>query len=221
MIEFPVAAPGASPSVGRASADVGVSCQAGQGIAQAGERSNLYRLVDGWAFGARMLEDGRRQIVSFLLPGDPVNATAVLGGDDGPPLYALTDIRLEASDNLDRAEALPAVLAQIARLGEQVVSLGRRSAYERIAGFLLEIGERLDAVSGMVGQRYQVPLRLEHLADHLGLSVVHVSRTMRQLRENGLASLYRGELTLGDRAALAQISEYGGSPLAPMVPDQA
>ncbi|MBK1667200.1 hypothetical protein CKO28_03975 [Rhodovibrio sodomensis] len=210
MTDLPVTDRPVSHTHGRLAAGYSVACEAGRDIAQAGDPNQLYRLADGWAFGAHMLEDGRRQIVSFLLPGDLVNAPAVLGCREATPLYALTDVRLEAEHGSGPTDALPAVLAQMARLGEQVVSLGRRTAYERIAAFLLQIGERLDGAVGGAGQRYLVPLRLEHLADHLGLSVVHVSRTMRQLRDNGLASLYRGEMELGDRTALARVRECGG-----------
>ena len=196
---------------GRLSAGFIVACEAGQEVAQARETDQLYRLVDGWAFDARILADGRRQIVSFLLPGDFVNAGAVLGRRDGLPVYALTDLTIAPDRDLATGEALPAVLTQMTRLRDQVVSLGRRTAYERIAAFLLHIAERLDQSRGLAAgqQRYLVPLRLEHLADHLGLSVVHVSRTLRQLREHGLASLYRGELELGDRRVLAQVCEDG------------
>jgi CRP-like cAMP-binding protein len=211
MTDLPIAERSASQTSGGLDPCVTIACESGRDIAQAKDPNQLYRLVDGWAFGARMFEDGRRQIVGFLLPGDLVNADAVLGHSGGVPLYALTDVRLQAADAGDTTPAVAAVLTQMARLGEQVVSLGRRTAYERIAAFLLQIGERLDGGAGSPGHRYLVPLRLEHLADHLGLSVVHVSRTMRQLRDNGLASLYRGELELGDRGALARVSEYSGA----------
>lgn len=209
MTDVPIADRPESLTSGRLSAGVIVACEAGQEIAQARDADRLYRLVDGWAFDARILEDGRRQIVSFLLPGELVNAGPVLGSRGGLPLYALTDISMATDKGRGTGDALPAVLAQMTRLGDQVISLGRRTAYERIAAFLLQIAERLDESTGRAaGQRYLVPLRLEHLADHLGLSVVHVSRTLRQLRENGLASLYRGELELGDRRVLTRICEY-------------
>lgn len=210
MTDVPIADRSESQTDGRISNGFLVACEAGQEIAQARETDQLYRLIDGWAFDARILADGRRQIVSFLLPGDLVNAGAVLGDRDGFPVYALTDLSVARDQDHTSGDALPAVLTQMTRLGDQVVSLGRRTAYERIAAFLLQIAERLDeSRGGAAGQRYLVPLRLEHLADHLGLSVVHVSRTLRQLREHGLASLYRGELELGDRRVLAQVSENG------------
>jgi CRP-like cAMP-binding protein len=211
MTDLPIAERSASQTSGGLDPGLTIACESGRDIVQAKDPNQLYRLVDGWAFGARMFEDGRRQIVGFLLPGDLINADAVLGDSAGVPLYALTDVRLQADYGDNTAKALPAALAQMASLCEQVVSLGRRTAYERIAAFLLQIGDRLDGGAGSPGHRYLVPLRLEHLADHLGLSVVHVSRTMRQLRGNGLASLYRGELELGDRGALARVSEYSGA----------
>jgi CRP-like cAMP-binding protein len=203
-------APCTAPHAGYDGAGFQPAYAAGQAVAHASERNRLYRLADGgWAFSAATLADGRRQIVSFALPGEPVNAAALLGGRVAAPLYALTDVRLEGDAPGGMAEAVAAMLVQTARLADQVLSLGRRTAYERIATFLLQIGERLDAAGGPAGTRYLVPLRLEHLADHLGLSVVHVSRTMRQLRADGLASLYRGEMELGDRAVLRRVRDNG------------
>ena len=184
----------------------GPSYCAGQEILVSRAHAKVYRIASGWAFAGRILLDGRRQIVTFLLPGDPLNAAAVLGGDDGLTVFALSDIDLDSTSPTTQHEAISAALSQLARLSEQSISLGRRTAYERVATFLLQIGERLDVKAGRRCQCHDVPLRLEHVSDHLGLSVVHVSRTMTQLRADGLGGLRRGTLELHDRARLAQLA---------------
>lgn len=184
----------------------GPSYAAGQEIAEARARKQVYRIAEGWAFSGRILMDGRRQIAAFLLPGDPVNAAAVLGGDDGLTVFALSDVRLACRPAGGQAEAVSAALGQLERLGEQAISLGRRTAYERVATFLLQLAERLDSDAGRACMCHHTPLRLEHLADHLGLSVVHVSRTISQLRADGLGGLHRGTLEIRDRRRLADLA---------------
>lgn len=177
----------------------------GQEISQAKDGRRIYRLADGWAFSGRFLKDGRRQIADFLLPGDPVNAAALLGGADGLSVFALNAVTLVPADGDTQAVGTETSLALLARRAEHLITLGRRTAYERVAALLLQLCERLDARAGRQWPCYHVPLRLEHVADHLGLSIVHVSRTMSQLRENRLGQISRGKLEIWDRARLAEL----------------
>ncbi len=96
-------------------------------------------------------------------------------------------------------------------LVNQVVRLGRQTAYERVAHFLLELRERLAAVDRVQENRFSFPITQEVLADALGLSVVHMNRTMQQLRRDGLVEQRATAITLRDVPALASIADYAGA----------
>jgi CRP-like cAMP-binding protein len=163
----------------------------------------------------RVLADGRRQIFSFAVPGDPVlsrpanvvNPCSVLA------LTSVTCIdvaqTLGRAKETERAEIWKAMnhallLAQERRY-EDVVRLGRRSALQRLADLLLELHDRLDQI-GMVDERgFHLPVTQEHLADALGLSVVHVNRSLKALRVGGLATFRFGRVSQFDRQRLAEL----------------
>ncbi|MFH6785555.1 MULTISPECIES: Crp/Fnr family transcriptional regulator [Methylobacterium] len=193
-------------------------------------------LVEGWACRQRLLADGRRQIVVVLLPGDliglgqrrrplPFGSVATLTSaqvceagplrdcaawGDGPP-------GREAGDGTGQpGTGLAAALWQARETEElwlvnQVVRLGRQTAYERVAHFLLELRERLAAVGRVQDERFSFPITQEVLADALGLSVVHMNRTMQQLRRDGLIEQRATAITLRDVPALISIADYAGA----------
>lgn len=174
-------------------------------------------IVSGWACETRILHDGRRQIFSVLVPGDAVTLQA--GSDIGRrAVVAMT--RLETID----AEALltgesasehavrDAVAASLQRhddrLLDNMVRIGRLTAKERILHLLLDLYDRLDAVGLVKEDTYRIPLTQEAFADLLGLSIVHINRTLQQLRREGLIALSYGSVTLPNRARLAASACY-------------
>lgn len=166
-------------------------------------------VVSGWACRRRLLTDGRRQIFSFVLPGD-----VVADADGRVEASALTPVEAVDAEHLRRAaehhpglaQAFAAMADQQQRLLlDQVVRLGRMSALERLAHLLLELRERLAAVGLADEQRLPLPLTQEVMADALGLSIVHVNRTLQQLRQDGLLELRSGVATLPDPARLADL----------------
>ena len=176
-------------------------------------------IVSGWACRQRLLPDGRRQIVSFLLPGDVVGAMA-------PCLpaacatVALTRVRLADATPLYRMPGSSAEqpgLAQGLRvidllndwlLRDQITRLGRQTAYERFANLLMELYHRLQTV-GLAGDgRFSFPLTQEMLADALGLSVVHVNRTVQQMRRDGLLELRSGVVVMPQLDALRSVADW-------------
>jgi CRP-like cAMP-binding protein len=86
-----------------------------------------------------------------------------------------------------------------------IVRLGRLSAYERIADWLLEMYERLGSAGLTRGNSFEMPLTQETLADALGLTTVHVNRTLQSLRLNGVLSVYARTVVLHDLASLEQL----------------
>jgi CRP-like cAMP-binding protein len=174
-------------------------------------------ILGGWACRQRVLPDGRRQIFSFLLPGDAIGVHPRLA----PELSTIAALTaLETCDAEPAIEAAQAGAAGLARafaaaeryeqglLLDHMVRLGRQTAYERVAHFLLELQHRLEAIGLGDSQRFPLPLTQEILADALGLSIVHVNRTLQQLRRERLIELRSGVAILLEREALAKIADY-------------
>jgi len=94
-------------------------------------------------------------------------------------------------------------------LDEQLMSVGRRTARERIAHSVLTLHDKASR-RGLADARGVValPIRQRQLADALGLSVVHTNKTLRHLTEAGHMRWHRGRLEVRDRAALAHIASY-------------
>jgi hypothetical protein len=91
--------------------------------------------------------------------------------------------------------------------------LGRQTAYERVAHFLLEVQRRLEIAGLGDGQRFPLPLTQEIMGDALGLSIVHVNRTLQQLRRERLIELRSGVTILLQRDLLASIANFQPAPL--------
>ncbi|HKY81333.1 MAG TPA: Crp/Fnr family transcriptional regulator [Sphingobium sp.] len=164
-------------------------------------------MVRGWAARTRCLEDGRRQIINFILPGDLVGFS-----DLGRPLAPSTVIALtdgawcpapdaESSPTLVTAYAISRAIEEALLLG-QITRLGRLSADERIQDLLLELMERLELAGLAQEGRYAIPLTQEMLADALGLTPVHVNRMLQQARQAGELSWRSGEVVLHDPKAI-------------------
>ncbi|MDZ7866988.1 Crp/Fnr family transcriptional regulator [Acidovorax sp.] len=182
--------------------------------------ARLFTLYSGWAFRYKTLSDGRRQILNFLLPGDLVGLQQEFGDLSAHGVEALTDCTLCVFQN----DSLWAVFAEHPRLGYDVTWLaaheeghvddglltaGRRNATERVAMLLMHLYRRLERV-GLVDADGSVafPLNQQHIADALGLSLVHTNKTLRRLALLGLHELRNGRLRLLNTRALESIAEY-------------
>ena len=176
-------------------------------------------LLDGWAVRQRTLTDGRRQIFSFLLPGDIFGICARPHGEAYFATVALTPATVAPLPFLDEAmrkspQGALALMAQDALsleeslLISQVVRLGRQSAYERLISLLLEFRDRLAAVGLVEDGGFTLPFTQEVLSDALGLSTVHTNRTLQQLRREHLIESHNTHVKLMDRRRLAEISDY-------------
>ncbi len=180
---------------------------------------SLFVILEGIAIRYRILHDGRRQIVNIVLPGDIVG---VLGSFFESALYstkALTELTI-ATVPFTRLNSIfethPRLIAKIfwsfscetAIYAEHVIDLGRRSALERIAHFLLELLTRLKAV-GLADERsYKIPLTQELIGDALGLSIPHVNRVLRRLRDDHLVSIEEQRVTIKDIDALSELADF-------------
>lgn len=193
---------------------------AGEDLLLEGQRPEAVFLVeDGWAIRYKLLPDGRRQVLNFVLPGDIVGLRENLFHVTPHSVGPLTDLVVSGIDPAGLIELFRdfpklaiAVAWSAAREGammeEQVVRIGRRSAYESMAHLFLELLKRLQMVGQASAKAFELPVTQEVLADTLGLSVVHVNRTLRRFRKEGLLELEEGRIRLLDLEALARIADF-------------
>lgn len=194
-------------------------------IREQADGGQLYTLYAGWAFRYKTLSDGRRQILNFLLPGDFFGLQQRFSGGATYGVEALTDV----SFCTFKGERLWELYAAHPRLGydltwmcareeqmldENLLTTGRRSAMERVAVLLIHLFKRVQRV-GLVdaGNSFVFPLTQQHMADALGLSLVHTHRTLRKLQALGLHSLEDGRLVLRNPLALTHLADYVAQPL--------
>jgi len=188
----------------------------------------LYTLLSGWAFRFKTLSDGRRQILNFLLPGDFVGVQQKMGDSAAHGVQSLTEVTLcvfrrDALRELHRsAPSLGFDVTWLTAHEESLVddtllSVGRRSAEERIATLLVLLFKRMAALLPDAGtQGVPFPLTQQHIADGLGLSLVHTNKTLRKLEKRGLHRVEDGRLWLRDVKALTRIADlYGDGKPAP------
>ena len=110
---------------------------------------------------------------------------------------------------------------EAAILGEHLIDAGRRSAYERVAHLLLELFVRLKRVR-LTGERtFSIPLTQELIADALGLTTVHVNRTLRALRDDKLIAMDGRSIVIVDFEALSLLSDFEKSYLSELYGDPA
>jgi len=180
-------------------------------------------LLEGWVVRQRVLSDGRRQIFSFVLPGDGLGLCA---RSDGVALHnslALTPVTVAPMPLLNQRlqsgrksvlsdTAWDMVSVEESCLVNHVMRLGRQSAYERLIHLLLEFHDRLKACGAAEGNSFVMPFTQEVLSDALGLSTVHTNRTLQQLRRERLIETHAATVRLVDPVLLAEIADYRRSP---------
>ena len=188
-------------------------------------------IVAGWACQYRLLPDGHRQIVSLKLPGDLIWPLMPVRLPSSCAVAALTELETVSAQPLVEAAAAadPAhpglahairVMAHLhdMLLYDQIVRLGRQTACGRFAHLMLELRERLDRVGLASGDSFAMPLTQDVLADVLGFSVVHVNRTVQQLRRERLLEVRNGTVTLTQPEALQELAGWvplHGTPAGP------
>lgn len=188
-------------------------------IVQGRSYDSLFVLREGFALRYRIMPDGRRQALNVLIPGDTVGFPACFFDT---ALYSVTalsnvvvytisfdDVAAIFHDNPRLALSLFWSMArEHAVLGEHLADVGWRNAYERLAHFVLEMATRLAAIGLSDRTTFDLPLTQAKLADVLGLSIPHVNRILRRLREDGLIELTGSRVHIVDRAALAALADF-------------
>jgi CRP-like cAMP-binding protein len=188
-------------------------------IREGDEPRTIYLVIDGWACRYKMLDDGRRQILAFFIPGDLCDLHVYILDQMDHSIGAVTSLKYalitpaeleKLCDDHPRIvrslwwESL--VSASIQR--EWLVSAGQRSAYEALAHLCCELYVRLKLV-GLAGEgECSFPLTQSDIADALGLTQPHVSRTVAELNRSGLATLRRRHLSVSDLGGLMEAARF-------------
>jgi CRP-like cAMP-binding protein len=174
-------------------------------------------ILEGFACRYKLLADGRRQIMAYLVPGDFCDLHVFILKAMDHTIATLSPCRvvdipreriLELTERSALARALWwATLVDEATLREWLVNIGARSAEERIAHLLCELLLRLRVVGLADGAEYELPITQAELADTMGLSSVHVNRVLQRLRGDGLITLKSKHLVILD---VERLNAFGG-----------
>jgi len=176
-------------------------------------------LIDGVAQACRALPGGAQQTIALYVPGDILDAKGLVLDRSSVSIRAATPIRVAhiPRHRLDElidahpsyARWLLAVIASdTAVLEEWAIGMGRRTAYQQLAHLLCEISARMQGADLSNDEICAFPLSQVDLADALGLSVVHVNRTLQQLRGDHLIHLSQGRLKILDRSRLVEAANF-------------
>jgi CRP-like cAMP-binding protein len=179
----------------------------------------VFLIVSGWAARYKTLEDGRRQTVGFLIPGDLCDLNNALLAEMDHSIGALNsvsyveighDVIAKLSDDHPRIARLlwKQLLATLSIQREWVLNLGQRSAMERIGHLFCEVFVRMRLVGLATQNEIDMPLTQQDIADATGLTSVHVNRTLQEMRSRALITLSHRTLRIADFAALAELSLF-------------
>lgn len=174
-------------------------------------------ICEGWAASMLKLSNGRRQILSFLLPGEIVACSLIFEPRLHVAIDAVTRGCYRGFDSAQIKAAIsssPAIFDKILsacndeknRADQLIVDLGRRTAAERVIRLLLDIWDRLEK-SGMVeGNSIEFPLRQTHIADATGLTPVYVSKLIGEFHDSGLIEISSRTLQITDMERLRRLA---------------
>jgi CRP-like cAMP-binding protein len=188
-------------------------------ISEGDKPTHVHIVMEGWAARYKILPDGSRQIVAFLIPGDFCDLHVTILARMDHSILALTETKVAYAPH-EAMEALPidhprigrafwrATLVDEAVLRSWIVNIGRRDSAERIAHLFCELHARMSLVGLVEEGQFDLPLTQEVIADAVGLTPVHVNRTLQALRAQGLIVLRDGELTITDVEKLREVAGF-------------
>lgn len=195
-------------------------------FSEGADSSHVYTVLSGWAFRYKLLENGNRQILNFALPGDLLGLQSSLFDHLEHSVEALSNVTLcvfEREKLWHLYEKQPSLAFDVTWLAsreerlldQHLLNIGQRSAIQRIAHLLLHLFDRAQAAGLTSRSRLRMPLTQYHLADALGLSLVHTNKTLRKLVNEGFVNWHGGELELNKRSELAEFAGYEAPLQAP------
>ncbi len=188
-------------------------------IVENADLRTTFIVIEGWAIRYSDLSTGRRQILSYALPGDILGLHVNFRATATYSASALTPLKLAAVDPrrvIEISQKFPIIAAglswctarEFAILGDQAIRLGRLSARQRLAHLFLELWHRFALIENDNGNWVEIPMTQRDLADTLGMSLVHTNRSLKSLRDAGLVSVSKDYVRLNDVKALIEMSEF-------------
>lgn len=188
-------------------------------IREGEEPLDINLVLSGWCYRHKHLEDGRRQIIAFFLPGDLCDHNIFILREMDHSVSTITPVTISAVSRqtfdevtLNHPRITQALwwesLVAAAIQREWTVNLGQRTATERMSHLLCELFLRLQAVNLVKDNSCDFPITQAELADATGLSAVHVNRTLQELRSSGVIELKSKTLTIPDLNALMRVSMF-------------
>jgi CRP-like cAMP-binding protein len=176
-------------------------------------------LISGFAFRQKLTGDGSRQIVALQVPGDPLDFQNLYLDESDHNVQALTRAEIAVivrAEVQELARARPSISRAISVLAliessifrEWILNVGRRAASARVAHVLCELAVRLEAQGLADRYGYQLPMTQEQLADVVGLTPVHVNRTLKALEAGGLLKRDKRRVSFPDWQALREVGDF-------------
>lgn len=190
-------------------------------LTQGSSSAYVYTVLSGWGYRYKDLEDGRRQVLNFVFPGELVGLQGAVLKEMEHSVQALSDMILcifERKKLWELYKNYPMLAYDITWLAareeqmleEHLLTVGKRTAKERLAYLVLHIFERAKSLGMNKGDAFDVPLTQQHVADTLGLSLVHTNKTLRILYNQELISWKKKTLTILDYDRLCDIAKWEG-----------
>lgn len=188
------------------------------------EARKLHVVERGVAARYKLLPNGKRQVLSIILPGDIIGMPSAFFRSAPYSVTTLSDVTVQVislAKFLDLCRCVPSLAIamlwctahELAVYAGHIVDLGRRPPLERVAHFLLELHSRLQAVGHAAADGFEMPLSQEIIGDLLGLSAPHVNRMLHQLKREGLISLEHRRVRFEDPEGLRLLARF--EPLSP------
>lgn len=188
-------------------------------ISEGDKPGPTFIILDGWACRYKMLPDGSRQIMAFLMPGDFCDLHIGLLDQMDHNIGTLSPCHVASlsTERMERLITATPLLTQAfwrAQLVDEgvmrawIVSMGRRDSLQRVAHLMLELFIRMRTVGLTTGETCRMPLTQTVLADALGLTPVHLNRVLRTLREREVMTFSLGTLAIQDIQALVRIAGF-------------
>jgi CRP-like cAMP-binding protein len=196
------------------------SVKARQDLIREGEAPDMVHLIlEGFACRYKVIPDGTRSIMAYLLPGDMADWHVFILREMDHSVATLSPCRVvdipraAVVEITDKHPAITRALWWIALVDEAVlrewiVNVSRRSAVEAVAHLFCELLARLEAVGLRVGNGFEFPVTQSQLADSVGLSAVHANRVVQELRARELIALNTHGLQMLDIEALKQLAGF-------------
>jgi len=191
-----------------------------QDLIREGDRPGpVFVMLEGWACRYKMLPEGGRQIVAFMMPGDSCPMHIAVLAEMDHSVQTLTDARVALVERAvfqklleKRPEIARAMwstqLVDEGTLREWIVSMGRRSSLARVAHLMCELYVRARHIGLVHGNEFELPVTQIVLADALGMTPVHINRVLRQLRLTKVMELHEKSLSILDPSKLAEVAGF-------------